>query len=230
VPETSIRFGLKNNLNKRSSIWKCWTNVGTGESSVYITNRAIGKALKASLHQTGLWHIAFDSHFLKKEVIEESRLASDRFVDKWLKPPEIGAGCTLALRIIIPDDAVTIPISDKDPQSTVWITAPPTGKAIEIVLLFTAPRSNVSGWPGHNSMGTQLLGSFQIENGYRLWIVHYVIDKPAMDPKRGTLTHFKSGKGVAQQNRKYRAIIFSQANDGSRILFESNVEIHQKGN
>jgi hypothetical protein len=94
MPETSIRFGLKNNLNKRSSIWKCWTRVGTRKSDVYITNRAIGKALKASLHETGSWHIAFDCNFLKKEVIDESRLTSNRFVDKWPKPPEIGAGCT----------------------------------------------------------------------------------------------------------------------------------------
>lgn len=204
--------------------------MGTGKSDVYITNRTIGKALKVSLHQTGSWHIAFDSHFLKNEAMDESPLTSNRFVDKWLKPPEIDAGCTLALRIIIPEDAITIPISDKDPHSTVWITAPPAGQAIEFALLFTVPRSNVSGWPGHNSMETQLLGSFQIENDYRLWIVYYTIDKPVMDPKRGTLTHFKSGKGVDQQNRKYRAIIFSQAKDGSRILFECNVEIHQNDN
>ncbi len=230
VSKTSIRFGLKNNLNKRSGIWKCWTSVGTGKSDVYITNRAIGKALKVSLHQTGSWHIAFDSNFLKKEVVEESRLTSNRFVDKWLKPPEICAGCTLALRIIIPEDAVTIPISDKDPCSALWITAPPTGKAIEIVLLFTAPHSNFSGWPGRDSMGTDLLGSFQIENGYRLWIVHYMIDKPIIDTKWGAVTYFKSGKAVVQQSRNHREIIFSQTKDGSRILFECYVGRHQNGN
>jgi hypothetical protein len=112
----------------------------------------------------------------------------------------------------------------------VWIAAPPTGKAIEIVLLFTAPQSNFSGWPGRNSMGTQLLGSFEIENGYRLWIVWYVIDKPMMEAKTGTVTYFKSGRAVVQERRKHRAIIFSQAKDGSRILLECNVEIHQNGN
>jgi hypothetical protein len=48
-----------------------------------------------------------------------------------------------------------------------------------------------------------------------------------MDAKRGTVTYFKSGKAAAQQNRKHRAIIFGQAKDGSRILFECIIEILQ---
>ena len=230
MPESAMRFSVKNDLNKRSSIWKCWTNIGTGKKDVYITNRTIGKALKASLHETGLWHIAFDSSFLKKEVQQESRLLHNRFVDKWSKPLEISDGCTLALRIIIPEDVVTTPINDKDPRSTIWIVAPPSGKAIEIVLLLTAPHPSASGWPGRDSMGAQLIGSIEIENGYRLWLVYYVIDKPLMDDRKGTATYFKSREKVAQQSRRHRANIFSQAADGSRILFESNVQIQHNGN
>lgn len=225
MPETAIRVSVKNHLNKRSSIWKCWTNLGTGKSDVYITNRAIGKALKVSLHETGLWHIGFDSSFLKRELRQESRLLHNRFVDQWSKPIEISDGCTLALRIIIPEDVVTTPLSDKDPRSTIWIEAPPPGKAIEIVLLLTAPQPSASGWPGRDSMGTQFIDSIEIENGCRLWLVYYLIDTPIMDDRKGIATYFKSGKKVAQQSRRHRAIIFSQAADGSRILLESNVQI-----
>lgn len=227
MPETAIRFAVKNSSGNRSSIWKCWANPGSGKNDVYITNRAIGKAIKASLHESGSWHIAFDSEFLREEVQEESRLLSHRFVDKWSKPAEIGAGCTLALRIIIPEDAVTIPMSDKDPRSTVWIQAPPSGKALEIVLLLTAPHFNTLSWPGRDSMRAQLLESFQIKDGYRLWIVYYVIDKPTVDPRKGVMTHFKSGNRAMQESRRCRAIIFSQSPDGSRILFECNVEIEK---
>lgn len=225
MPESAIRFGLQNNANKRSSIWKCWTNSGRGKNDVYVTNRAIGKAMKVSLHESGSWHIAFDSHFLNKEIEGESRLKSDRFVDKWPRPPEISKGCMLALRIIIPEDVITIPITDRDPLSTIWISSPPPGKAIEIVLLFTTPCPDVSNWPGRDSMKAQLLGSFQVESGYRVWLVYYTIDKPTMDARKGTVTLFKSGKAIAQQKRIYRAIILSQAPDGSRILYECNSEI-----
>jgi hypothetical protein len=225
MPETAIHFAAKNSSDKRSSIWKCWTNLGNEKSDIYVTNRNIGKALKASLHESGSWHIAFDSGFIKDEVQEESRLLSNRFVDKWSKPAEISMGCTLALRIIIPGDAITISVSDKDPRSTVWVPAPPPGKALEIVLLLTAPQPNTLDWPGRESMGTQLLGSFQIESGYRVWIVYYVIDRPTMDTKKGVMTRFKSGKRATQGTRRHRAIIFGQSPDGSRFFFESNVKI-----
>lgn len=227
MPETAIRFAVKNSSDRRSSIWKCWTNLGNGKNDVYVTNRAIGKALKASLHESGSWHIAFDSNFLREEIQEESRLLSNRFVERWSRPAQISAECTLALRIIIPEDAVTIPIRDKDSRSTVWIPAPPSGKAIEIVLLLTAPHFNTLGWPGRDSMGAQLLGSFEIENGCHLWIVYYAIDRPTMDRRKGVMTHFKSGMQATLENRRYRAIIFSKSTDGSRIFFECNVEIQK---
>lgn len=225
MPETAIRFAAKNSLDRRSGIWKCWANLGNGKNDVYVTNRATGKALKVSLHETGSWRIAFLSGFLREEIQADSRLRSNRLVDIWPRPEEISAGCTLALRIVIPEDAVTVPISDKDPRSTVWIPAPASGKALEVVLLLTAPCSNALGWPGRDSMGTQLLGSFEIENGYRVWMVYYVIDKPTMDTRTGVMTCFTSGKRAMEESRRHRAIIFSQATDGSRILYESNVEI-----
>src|SRR4030042_4888699 len=225
MPEVAIHFAVKNSLGNRSSIWKCWANMGNGKNDVYVTNRAIGKAVKTSLHESGSWHIAFDSRFLKEEIQEESRLLSNRFVDRWSRPAEIGAGCTLALRIIIPEDTITIPMRNTDPNSTVWISAPPSGKAVEIVLLLTAPHFKTLGWPGRDTMGAELLESFQIENGYRCWIVYYVIDKPKMDPRKGVPTYFKSGKRNIQKSRKYRAVIFSESKDGSRILFECNVQI-----
>ena len=229
MPETAIRFAVKNSSGKRSSIWKCWANLETGKNDVYVTNRVIGKAIKASLHESGSWHIAFNSGFLREEIQEESHLLSNRFVDTWSKPAEISAGCTLALRIIIPEDAVTSPMSDEDPRSTVWIPAPASGKALEIVLLLTAPYFNTLGWPRRDSMGAQLVGSFEIENGYRLWMVYYVIDKPTMDTRKGVMTYFKSGKRATQESRRHRAIIFSQSADGSRIFFECNVEIQETG-
>lgn len=225
MPETAIRFGLKNNENKRSSIWKCWTNSGKGKNDVYVTNRAVGKAMKVSLHESGSWHIAFDSHFLNREIEGESRLRSNRFVDKWQRPHEISKGCRLALRIVISEDVVTTPITDRDPLSTSWISSPPPGKAIEIVLLFTTPCADVSNWPGRDSMKTQLLGTFQIESGYRAWLVYYMVDKPTMDQRKGTMTLFKSGKATVRQKGIYRAIIPSQAPDGSRVIYECNAEI-----
>lgn len=227
MPENAIRVAVKNSSGERSSIWKCWANHGNGKNDIYVTNRAIGKAIKASLHESGSWHIAFDSRFLREEIQQESRLLSNRFVDRWSKPAEISAGCTLALRIIIPGDAVTIAISEKDPRSTIWIPAPASGKAIEIVLLLTAPHFDTVSWPGRDSMGTQLLGSFVIDNGYRSWMVYYVINKPTMDTRSGTVTYFKSGKRAMQESRRHRAIIFSQSIDGSRILLECNVEIQE---
>ena len=64
MPEEAIRFGVTNEHAQRSSTWKLWSRVGGGKSDVYLTCRALRGAAKASLHESGNWHVAFAKEYL----------------------------------------------------------------------------------------------------------------------------------------------------------------------
>lgn len=141
MPERTVRFAVKDESSgSRSSTWKCWTTVGTGKSDIYLTNRAIGRAFKASFHESGRWHVAFDKQFLEREVDDDSNGSKNRFIDTWPRPQQIGHGITLAYRIVVPRSAVNIPLTGGLRREVSWIPAPPPKKAIEISILITETR------------------------------------------------------------------------------------------
>ena len=86
MPQRNIRFGVIDGQGHRASIWKCWASVGKGKNEVYLACRKLGGVIKASFHETGSWHIAFDAAaFLA--LFEESDRPPSRFPTKWSRPP-----------------------------------------------------------------------------------------------------------------------------------------------
>ena len=225
MPQAAIRFGVRDQCGFRSGTWKCWTMTGTGKSDVYLVSRGLGRAFKASMHESGKWHVAYDKDFLEC-LIEpqydgiESRFVENRLIDRWLRPTPIGPGVTLAYRILIPASAVNLPMSDGIPSSILWVKAPPLATAVEISLVITDQGTVVSDWPGSRSMNTQLVGSFGLEDNATLWIVYRVVEMPQFGTLRGKATKFKSGRGIDLGGPGIRAILFGKASDGSRFMVE----------
>ena len=113
MPEHSLRFGVVGQPGYRAESWKCWTYHGAGKwRDVYVACRKLGNALKLSLHESGRWHVAFDSQAFSD--VRGSNAPADRFAGKWEKPAPLIDGLTLACRIHIPWDAATIPDSSLD--------------------------------------------------------------------------------------------------------------------
>jgi len=101
MPEHSLRFGV-GQPGYRAETWKCWTYHGAGKQRcVYVACRGLGNALKLSLHESGRWHVAFDSQQFS-QMFEDANAPPDRFMGKWDKPVPLSAGMTLACRIHIP--------------------------------------------------------------------------------------------------------------------------------
>ncbi len=224
MPEQSIRFAVRNASGHRAATWKVWTRAGGGKHDVYLACRSLGGTLKASLHDSGSWHIGFLRGFVDEEFDDADPRREKPYIDRWPRPRETAPGVTLAYRIVVPTASVTVPIVDSLPVSIVWIPAAPMGKAVEIDLVFTAQNSRVTNWPGRNAMRTELVGKLSLEDGETLWVVRHVVDVPDLPMRKGAVTWFRSGRDIGIADGNTRAIIFGSSDDGSRFMADCAVQ------
>jgi hypothetical protein len=222
--ERSIRFGITDGSGRRAATWKCWTLTGVGKSDVYLSARELGYALKASLHQSGNWQVAFSPQFVEENPNAFSDKPNGRFIEQWPRPQQIAPGVTLAFRIVTPHSAVNIPFDISLYKSIVWIPAPPDNRAVEIDIIFTAPDTLVSGWPCKNSMNTQLIDSMSLSSGEKVWVVHWVTDMPNLGTLHGTPRYFKDKNKDDLIGAGLHILVFGDEKDGSRVIYDCPAE------
>lgn len=80
MTELAIRFGVGDG-QRRAATWKCWAVDGPGRNDVYLACRELRGAMKASLHKSGRWHVAFDQQFLERNAVREEW--PTRFMETW---------------------------------------------------------------------------------------------------------------------------------------------------
>ena len=227
MPETSVRFAVINDAGKRAATWKCWSPSGVGKHDVYLACRELGGFLKASLHQSNQWHIAYRSGFLEANLPDPVIDPPNRFIDKWQRPKEIAPGITLAFRIVTPFSAATTPITKPESQKIKWIPNAPIGKATEIDVLITKSNTVISSWPGKRSMGTKLVGSMPLESGETVWIVYWYVPLPQTAKLSGTPTFFKGKSRLDLSGNNLRILLFGQEPDGSRVVFDCVAQLKE---
>ena len=227
MTQKSLRFGIGDKASLHSATWKLWTEMSGGNSEVYLACRSLGGELKASMHQTGNWHIAFSESTYQKKVAGAIPNLSSRFTDQWPQPPDIANGVTLAFRIVTPATAVTSNAEVKNPNKIVWIPTPSETKAIEINILITSPQARIPEWPGKESMGTGLIGSFQLNNGNTVWAVSHEIDAPDFSKLGKGTGHLFKGKTKTdlKNSDNFRALVFGEEPDGSRVIYDVDVRL-----
>lgn len=224
MPERSVRFGVRNHAGARSSTWKCWSQAGSGKTDVYVACRALRGALKLSMHESGRWHIAFDSAQFEGLFDDEMRPES-RFAKRTHRPAPLAQGVTLGCRVHIPSYGVSIPAPELE-KGVVWVPAPDSDKSIEFAVLITDAAVQVTDWPTKRSMGTELAGTFDLDDGSRVWIVHHQVAtaEPRL-PSSGSPRYFK-GKGEADLDTEgIRGVTWGNAPDGSIVFYEGPVLI-----
>jgi len=182
MPEQACRFGVADpSTKRRAETWKCWS---PGKGEVYVLCRAIGDALKLSLHKSGRWHMALDAAKFPG-MFDPGQAPEHRFAGKWERPAPIIEGLTLACRIYTPWKAVTIQEQELDPQVT-WIDSAPVGQSVEVAVFLSDHALARDAWPARLSMNTKLVGSVGLDYGAEVWIVHRCIpcpeDKPLLLP------------------------------------------------
>jgi len=218
--ESALRFGVFDGAGLRAATWKCWSPAG--KEDVYLSCRELGGALKASLHESGAWHIAFDGKFFHENVKAEDKGEQGRFLDKWRTPPPIGPGIWLVFRIITPASAVCSP--HVGVSEIVQIPKPPEDTAIESALLITDPNTRVSGWPGKTNMNTSLVGSYALPSGRSVWVVFSHIPMPNLPTQTGRAKFFRGSSLEDLKSRDLRVLAFADHADGSKVIIEGKIE------
>jgi len=227
MTQKSLRFGIGNSESLHSATWKLWTETSGGNSEVYLACRSLGGELKASMHQSRNWHIAFSESTYQEKVAGVIPSLNSRFTDRWPQPPDIANGVTLAFRIVTPSTAVTSNTKVKNPNKLVWIPTPSETRAIEIYVLITTTQARIPEWPGKESMGTDLIGSFQLNNGNTVWAVSYELDAPDFSKLRKGTGHLFKGKKKSdlKNSDNLRALVFGDEPDGSRVIYDVDVRL-----
>lgn len=221
MAQRSIRFGIGAANGSRAATWKLWTETGSGKSEVYLACRPLGGFLKASLHQSGMWHLAYTKQAFEEKVQGVASHPRDRFIDKWPRPREIDSGVTLAFRIVTPFSAVTATDGRPDNSRVIWLPNAPEAKATEIDILFTTPPVLTSGWPGRRSMGTSFIGSIPLNNGDTVWAVYWVVGMPDLSGlNKGAFRLVKGASKEDLRSGNLRALVFGSEPDGSRVMYD----------
>jgi len=222
----TLRFGVHDGNAHCAATWRLWTETGKGNSEVYLANRSLGGTLKASLHQSNNWHIAFSRAAFERLVQGAIPKFEDRFVEKWPRTKEVAPGITLAFRIVTPYSALTGSKQPHEGSNVFWIENAPEGKATEIDILFTKPDVPVDGWPERDSLGTSLVGHFDLENGERVWAVSWVVEMPDLS-KAGT-GHGSFFNGMSREDidsaENLKIMAFGTEPDGSRVIYDAAVQ------
>ena len=151
MPEQLIRFCVPDGKGLRAATWRCWTPAG--KEDVYLACRELKGAMKASLHQSGSWHLAYDPGFFETSMRQEDRTNKGRFIDKWQTPAHLAPGVLLAFRIVTPCGAVFT--SQPETSGIFSAPKPAEGRAIEFDLFLVEPMIVLSGWPGKERMKTE---------------------------------------------------------------------------
>jgi hypothetical protein len=225
MAQKAIRFGVVDGHGHRASSWKCWVETGRGKNDVYLTCRRLGGVLKASFHESGSWHVAFDSKkFLG--LFEDTDRPPSRFAMQWSRPPELAPGVLLPCRVLVPWYAPTVSESAYDDTVKLIQTAP-HGEALEFAVVITSAATPVSDWPTRRSMNTDLVGSVSLNSGNRVWVVYHLIDwtdPPAVTGRprfgKGRTAPDLSGTGI-------RALAWRQEADGSIAFLDAPVTVRQ---
>jgi len=226
MAKQNIRFGISDG-KMQAATWKVWTE--PKKLDVYLACRELGGELKASLHESGQWHVGYSQKFFQEKVAGSGGHAQrNRFVQEWARPKPLSTQLTLAYRILTPHSAVTSPIGARQGKVS-WLPNCPPGKATEIDIFLITGSKPVKDWPGKNGMGTKFVGSYSLPKGDSVWVVYWVTDMPNLFQTRPGHGRFYAGKTKRDLNvDRLRVMAFSKHEpDGSRVIYDLSVEKEQ---
>jgi hypothetical protein len=169
---SAIRFGVGDAHAARSSLWRVWT--GKKTSDVYVESRDVHGVMKFSLHETGDWHYGYRSEYVRSEMEAGRWKGEQTWWSEWKRPTEFIPGFTLALKFVVPREAITptvIPLPTK--KEIRWTPTPAMGQAVVFTLTFASKGANNDPFEGRD--GSTVVGMLPLLNGERLLIHSHLV-------------------------------------------------------
>ncbi|MEU0872611.1 hypothetical protein [Nocardia brasiliensis] len=145
-PGGTIRCGV-GEPGCRSGVWRIWSDAKSNKSDVYVAIRTLAGYQKWSLHETGDWRF----QWVTEARAEEFTASSDRIIDRWEQPAEVGTtGMTKGLAIWVRDCDIVPIDNDDDPShaQVQWLPTPPSGHAVGLQVVVARPGQGAVGLGG----------------------------------------------------------------------------------
>jgi hypothetical protein len=226
TPKRTIRFAVGSPTELRSPVYSVWAHdarvPGASRSDVYLAARSLGGALKVSLHQDGNWQWSLTSEFVSRRPSLPGWTRPTRHAERWKRPAEFQPGYTLAFGIRFPGSELRdIPLGKLNPTMVTWLPTPPTTSFVQVSVLFSR-EPDWAGWPGKNSMGTQLVDRILLVNGEMLFLVHHQVQmkdeliEQLHTVKRASVQ--RSSALLTEPNASYRLQLFGSDEAATRII------------
>jgi hypothetical protein len=133
--QLNVAFGAP---ERRAAIWKVLV---ARKGEVYVMERSTGKYVKASLHKTGDWRVAWiDGNPTEHPVVAEVIEKKGRIIEQWQRPPAKLDGYTLAFSIVTSGDQLTEGSPESVPKrDMLWLQPPADNEIGAIVLAYMKP-------------------------------------------------------------------------------------------
>jgi hypothetical protein len=159
-----IRFAVGSPEEAYSAVW----NLVTNGNDVYLFGRQMARYLKASLHASGVWRIAWTK---ESQVLLTG--TDDRVIERWRRPPEFRPGWTQGISILVPWTPIGRHFSAVDAPAgkpVSWIRAPAPWYKVVFTVLFSAADVPESAWGTMAEPGDRNLGRIVLQNGESVWV------------------------------------------------------------
>lgn len=167
-----LRFAVGSAAGRRSRTWRLW--VPKGKSDVYVSSRRLGKSVKVSLHEPGPSRFALTSEFVRSGSYQPPEGGDPRLAIEWERPrPKPPRHVARPFAIIVPWDEV-LERDVEEMGNVVWTPPPLEEMCVHFDLIYTPAGATATGHPGARSMGTELVGIVELENGEQVFVTSLV--------------------------------------------------------
>jgi hypothetical protein len=194
--KAGIRFGVRDG-DRRSATWVVTPKKrSTGKNDVYVSCRELDGTIHISLHESGRWHVAYDTERATKgELFDEPLDAKDCYFLNWNKPANTQAfvvGC----RILVPHRAATV-IDANVNKRVFWVQPAQEGNAIVFMVAIAEQEPRSDGWwPGKNH-GLHFVGAIQLDTAGWVCVVGHQARFQPPPPQLLPPARFFRGKSEA---------------------------------
>jgi hypothetical protein len=158
----TFRFAVGSPETVESWIWRLWIH----RDEVYLGARDALRAFKVSLHQSGIWRIAFVADLERSDK-------SDRVITKWKRPGEFAPGWTPSVGVLISSVLPVRPF--KTPRITdnrvTWFDRPVAGNKLLFKILFSKGAFTTDDARKITTDRDRLAACLVKQNGEKVWLV-----------------------------------------------------------
>ncbi|MFE4265417.1 hypothetical protein [Streptomyces sp. NPDC056883] len=216
--ENVIRFRAVSNDGRCSTAWRIWA-AAEEKSDVYLLSGPSGGIAKVSLHESGIWRIAYSNPTVAERYLEPGE---DRLFDSFPIPlAEVAPGWTEAFTVVLPDSELLGYGPPKKKSPTVDLPSPGKDQAVCVTVLLGKPGST----PYQLTQNQTEVGSFTLPDGRNVHVVseptglpaHYV---EAIEQVRKQTCETVLGLGLDLAEQAPSQVLLFGDPDGSRLAVE----------